>query len=236
MKENIFLPGTDKQLNLLLNKIDIDLSDILVVGSNSEEIAGSLKEKFPAEINLIIEDHESLLKSRLMLSEEKEISIKLMDFDITDFQDARFDLVYAQASVSNTRRNKIVKEIKRILKPGGIFCVGEIVYLKENPPAFVRDIFSSSDIIPLNINSVKKYYEERKFQIIYEENLSSSLKNFYLQSSRLLEANENSLSEQEKKYYKKLLKRLKHESNVYLKLGGDEFMGFKVVILKKGEG
>ena len=40
----------------------------------------------------------------------------MMDFDNTDFNAEEFDLVYAQASISLLNRNKIVKEIKRILE------------------------------------------------------------------------------------------------------------------------
>jgi DNA-directed RNA polymerase subunit N (RpoN/RPB10) len=47
-----------------------------------------------------------------------------------------------------------------------------------------------------------------------------------------LKANINNLSGQEKSYYKKLLNKISHESNAYLKLGADKYIGFKMLILK----
>jgi hypothetical protein len=43
----------------------------------------------------------------------------------------------------------------------------------------------------------------------------------------------SSLSNEEKSYHKKMLKRISHESNAYLKLGGNKFIGFISVILRK---
>jgi hypothetical protein len=42
------------------------------------------------------------------------------------------------------------------------------------------------------------------------------------------------LTEKEKSYYKKLLNKISHESNAYLKLGADKYIGYKLLILKLG--
>jgi ubiquinone/menaquinone biosynthesis C-methylase UbiE len=156
-----------------------------------------------------------------------------MDSNSTDFDDAVIDIVYAQASISNKMRNKIIKEINRILKPEGILNVGEITSLKSSPPIFVNDIWESGNILPLNSDDSKKYYEERKFEVVDTLDLSVYLKDFYLESKNLLSNNIDSLSENEKAYYKKLLKRMSHESNAYLKLGGRDYMGFTSIIARK---
>jgi cyclopropane fatty-acyl-phospholipid synthase-like methyltransferase len=130
-------------------------------------------------------------------------------------------------------RNKIIKEIKRILKPEGILSAGEIVSFKSSPPKFVNDIWESGNILPLNSDDIKKYYEERKFEVVDTLDLSAHLKEFYLESKNLLYNNIDSLSENEKAYYKKMLKRMSHESNAYLKLGGKNYMGFTSIIVMK---
>ncbi len=84
-----------------------------------------------------------------------------MDFSITDFNDAVFDIVYAQASISSKMRNKIIKEIKRILKPEGILSVGEITSLKSSPPIFVNKQKSNGLDIPLG-TSTWKYNQAMK--------------------------------------------------------------------------
>jgi oligoribonuclease NrnB/cAMP/cGMP phosphodiesterase (DHH superfamily) len=111
--------------------------------------------------------------------------------------------------------------------------VSEITALTKQYPQFVKDIFESSDILPLNHNECAKYYEERNFSVLYEDDLSSSLKNYYENAANQLKETIETLTEKEKSYYKKLLNKISHESNAYLKLGADKFIGLKMLILKK---
>ncbi len=229
----IFLPGSGKQFNHLKSKIILKDKDILIIGSNSEIIAQMFLNAEANVVTIILDEYDSLLKARYLLKNKEKISVRLMDSNSTDFNDAVFDIVYAQASISNKMRNKIIKEIKRILKPEGILSVGEITSLKSSPPIFVNDIWESGDILPLNSDDIKKYYEEKKIEVIDTLDLSAHLKDFYLESKKLLLNNIDSLSENEKAYYKKLIKRMSHESNAYLKLGGKDYMGFTSLILRK---
>ncbi len=234
MNTKFFLPGTDQQQKILLSNIDVKGFTILVIGSGSEEIAERFISENASKITLITDDDNSLFKARLQLSNVREINIKLMEFDNTDFANSYFDLIYAQASISNKKRAKIINEVKRILKPGGYFCVGENVSLTKSPPQFVDDVWKSSNIFPLFADELKKYYEEKGFKVIHEHDLSKTLTDFYTQSSILLKEKADILSDQEKSFYKKMLKQISHESNVYLKLGGNAHIGFKTLILKKG--
>ena len=229
----IFLPGSGNQFNHLKAKVSLKGKDILIIGSNSEKIAQMLLNAEANVVTIILDEHDSLLNARYLLKDNEKISVRLMDFTSTDFKDDVFDIVYAQASISNKMRNKIIKEIKRILKPEGILSVGEITSLKSSPPKFVNDIWESGNILPLNSDDIKKYYEEKKFEVVDTLNLSAHLKDFYLESINLLYNNIDSLSENEKAYYKKLLKRMSHESNAYLKLGGKDYMGFTSIIARK---
>ena len=232
--ENYLLPGLERQLEFLINNYKSSAKNILVVGSNCEEISKELSAHFDADVDLIVEDYDSLLNSKLLLESIERINVRLMDFEVTDFEDSSFDLIYAQASVSLTRRNKIVKELNRLLKPEGHLCVGEVVTLRKDFPQFVQDIFDSSDLLPLFTDDLEKYYTERKFSVLVKQNLTHTLKNYYLYSSRLLDRSVDNLTTSEKSYYKKILNKLSHESNAYLKLGGDKFIGFVVLLLQKG--
>ena len=230
---SIFLPGQKRQYNFLLKNYSEKPQSILVIGSASEQLAILLSEKFNAPVDLIMEDYESLMNSKLVLGGEDSITVRMMNFDATDFPNGQFDLVYAQASVSLTNRNKIVKEIKRILKPGGYFSVGETVTLRKDYPAFIRDLFDGSNLLPLFCEDTEKYYTERKFKVIAKADLTDTLGTFYMESSKHLREAERGLSDKEKSYYKKLVNRIGHESNAYLKLGGDKFIGFETLLLMK---
>ena len=235
MINNIFLPGTDQQITLLAGHLDLTGMNVLIIGGGSEDIAAKLKEKGAGSVIIIVDDNDSLLTLRLYLGKSTDIKIRMMEYDNTDFLEPNFDLVYAQASVSNKKRNKIIKEVKRILKPEGYFCVGENINLLPDVPEFVKDVWESSNITPLNLENADKYYRGKNFKVYNEFDLSSTLKEFYRTGRNLLEERLSSLTDNEKSYYKKILKQISHESNVYLKLGGDKYMGFRMFILRKGK-
>jgi ubiquinone/menaquinone biosynthesis C-methylase UbiE len=231
--KEIYLPGSVYQFSTLTNKFGIKEKSVLVMGAGSEDISKLFLENKASSVIQIVEEEDSLLVSRLYLKDVKEISVRLMTFNNTDFFNERFDIIFAQASISNVRRNKIVKEIIRILKHGGLLAVGEIVQLENNAPIFVRELWQASGISPLLNNEVSDYYKERNFEILYEDDFSSVLREFYQNSQLMLNKNVDSLSGQEKAYHKKFLNKLSHESNAYLNLGADKYMGFKILILKK---
>jgi ubiquinone/menaquinone biosynthesis C-methylase UbiE len=184
----IFLPGNEKQMEHLESKIEIPGKEVLVIGTGSEEIAVYLKMREASSVKIIVSDYESVMNSRMILPKETEIRVSMMEFEHTDFSAGSFDLVYAQASVSSYNRNKIIKEIKRILKPDGIFCTGEITCLKSPAPVFIQEMWDAGDILPLESNEVTAYYEERKFKVIDEINLSDTLTDYYQKNHKLLKA------------------------------------------------
>lgn len=229
----IFLPGSDFQIKKFLEDTPVEAKEILIIGSNSEEIADIFIENKAKSVIIIVNDNDSLLRSRFLLSGNKNISVRMMEFTNTDFKDSSFDIVYAQASISSLERKKILKEIKRILKPEGIICTGEIVNLEKEVPLFIKNLRENSGIHAPWINDLNDFYVNAGFEIISDQDLSHRLQNFYRDNSSLLNENKDDLSLQEKSYYKTILKKMSHESNAYLDLGGFKFMGFKMITAKK---
>lgn len=232
-KKFIFLPGSVYQVNKFLEDNIFEEKDILIIGANSEAIAEEFLANKARSVIIIVDDNDTLIRSRFILSGKRKISTRMMEYTNTDFNDAAFDIVYAQASISTPARKKILKEIKRILRPDGLLCSGEIVNLEKEVPKFINDLRENSGIEALWINELNDFYIKAGFEIVSEENLSNRLQNFYRDSSRLLEENKDDLTEQEKSYYKKTLKMMSHEPNAYLELGGFKFMGLKMLIARK---
>lgn len=229
----VLLPGLDKQLQFLLSKIDISKFNSLVMGSNSIELAKIISSQTGTDVSLIVDDYETLMTTNFQLGNSKNVKIKLMNFERTDFIDNQFDLIYSQASITNNRNN-IIKEFKRIISDNGILCIGEIVKLKNNVPTYIQKIFNSSDLKPIFIDNYENFYKEKYFQLIDSIDLSHTLPEFYKEYLKLLKTHAKKLSGSEKSYYKKIINKISHESNAYLNLGGNKYLGFKAVILKKG--
>ena len=177
MNENYFLPGTGKQLDFLIENLDVKGLSILIMGNGCEEISQKLLAKGALKVIIIVEDNDSLLSSRLLLS-SSGISVRLMDFDNTDFRGSEFDIVYAQASVSSKKRNKITKEVYRILKEGGFYCVGEVTSLTKTPPKFITDLWQNSGVSPLHLEEQEQFYTGKNFNLVKSEDLSYTLKDF----------------------------------------------------------
>ena len=232
-KLKIFLPGLDNQYRFVRRNIDLKELSILVIGSSSEAISNSFSKESGKRVEVIVEDYSSLMNSKLLIQENQNINVRLMDFEFTDFNDKSFDLIYTQGAISNPRRNKIVKEIKRILKPRGIFCVGEVVSLKEENPQYILDIYNSSELSPLEISEIEKYYRERKFEVLNQKDLSFTLEEYYSKNLMELKKSTQDMTNNEKSYYKKLINMISHESKAFLTQGADEYIGFYSLILKK---
>ena len=231
----IILPGIDQQVRFFTEAVDLQNKRLLIIGPGTVEAAQMMSVFNPVKVIIIVDNYDSLLTERYKLekNEIKNIDIRMMDYTNSDFRKDSFEAIFAQASVSGSNRNKIIKEIKKILTEDGIFCAGEITKLKDNEPQFVKDIWQNSDLTPMKNDELEKFYSEKGFEIVAQKDLSFTLKEFYRESGKQLKATEANLRENEKSYYKKLLKKISHESNVYLRLGGDEYIGFTALIMRK---
>lgn len=229
---DIFLPGLGEQIDFLFHNLT-EAKSILVVGAESHSIALQLKSKYNAQVEIVVEDYDSLMNTNLLLGDEKSIKVKLMEFDHLDYNDKAFDLIYSQGSISLQKRNKIIKELKRVLKEESHLFVGEVVKLQKDVPQFVQDIFDQSFLNPLFVDELHKYYEERKFEVIIDKNLSYTLKRFYSETLKKIRDKEQDLTENEKSYYKKLINKINHEAKSFLRSGADKHIGFYALLLKK---
>jgi len=233
-KKQICLPGLNKQFDFLKTNLPVNPESVLVIGSGSEIVAELIAKHFLCKIELIVQDYESLINSKIILGNDSEVKVSFMDYEVTDYRAESFELIYAQASVSFLNRNKIIKEIKRILKPDGYICIGEIVSLKQDIPLFVKDIFESAGLLPIYTDELEKYYSERNLNLISQQDFSDTLAEYYIQYASQLKSSKYDLTDSEKSYYKKILNKISHESNAYLKLGGDKFIGFVSLLMQKG--
>jgi ubiquinone/menaquinone biosynthesis C-methylase UbiE len=222
------LPGGNGQLKHLFEQNISKEKHTLIIGPATNAIVKRLLGHF-SEINIIADNYDSLINIRMKLKEHNVLKIKMMDFAHTDFKDAHFNLVYSQGSISVPDRKNILKEIKRIISKDGIVSVGEVFSLKEPVPAFVKDIWERSGLEPMASSAINEFYETKGFKIISEQDLSKSLKDYYIKTMIAV----SKVNKNEKKQNKKYYSHLKHESNIYLKLGGDKYIGFKSLIMRK---
>ena len=75
----------------------------------------------------------------------------------------------------------------------------------------------SSPLFQKNLKSITM----NRILRLFLNDISYTFKDFYQLSNNLLKEKSNDLSAEEKSYNKRLLKQISHESNAYLKLGGN---------------
>ncbi len=74
---------------------------ILIIGSGSEEISKQFISSGASKVIIIVQDEDSLLTTRLNFSGDQNISVRLMEFDNTEFKDSTFDLISTTGSNFN---------------------------------------------------------------------------------------------------------------------------------------
>ncbi|MFA6026929.1 MAG: methyltransferase domain-containing protein [Ignavibacteriaceae bacterium] len=233
MKLSVLLPGMDDQFLWFSNLYDVTGKTILVVGESSDGLAKFIEENFQAKVFFIVHEEDALFRSRLTLSANKNISVRLMDFSQTDFKDNFFDVVYAQASVTVKERKKIAKEFFRITKPGGVFCVGEMCNLKKEVPQVIADVWNRSSLAPLFVDELVPFYESAQWKFVEAKDLSETLDRFYIEFEKKAARNLPNLPEGEKKLHKKFIHKISHHANVFLRHGGYKNIGFSAMLFEK---
>ena len=233
VKLSVLLPGMDDQFLWFSNLYDVSGKTILVVGESSDGLAKFIEENFQAKIFFIVHEEDALFRSRLSLSANKNVTVRLMDSSHTDFKDNFFDAVYAQASVTVKERRKIAKEFFRITKPEGVLCVGEMCNLKKDVPQVIVDFWLRSSLAPLFVDELVPFYEAASWKLLDSKDLSETLDRFYIEFEKKAARNLPNLPEGEKKLHKKFIHKISHHANVFLRHGGYKNIGFSAMLFKK---
>ncbi len=231
--KKIFLPGLNSQLNYVTETINLTDKKILVLGTFSELIALKFSELSNTKVELIVPDFDSLIGSKLLLEGNLEVKCRIMDYAQTDFDKETFDFIYAQASISTGNRRKILKELKRIIKPEGVLVIGEIFSKDKELPVFMKNALDNSDLHPIFEDQIIKFYEEIGFEVTHQENHDKLLMDYYFECKRQLNQSKDKLNDNEQSYYKKILNRISHESNLFIKFNAVKHIGFKILEIRR---
>ncbi|MBI5726739.1 MAG: class I SAM-dependent methyltransferase [Ignavibacteriales bacterium] len=229
----ILLPGMNEQSNAFLRHHKIKETKMLVMGTAAPHLLKKFLNPFVASIDVIIDNEDLLLTERLSAPKDKKVRIRFMDFVNTDFTDNTFDFVYTQGAASTLQRVKVLHEVKRILKPGGVYCLGELVYIKGDVPVSIRSVWDIAGISPIELEQTEGCYTEAGFTILETTDLSKTLYAMYERYKEVMQNGASKMTEDELQALRHDLIRLKHEAEIFIKMGGDKYTGYFMYELQK---
>lgn len=233
MDKTVYLPGLNEQPELLFATCNIAQSRILILGTATPALVEELLDREAERVDVVINNEEMIMIERMRLPKHKSVKARFMDYSQTDFMDSSFDYVYAQGSISLPDRRKIYREMHRVLKPGGLFLAGELTYLKPQVPVSIKDVWEGAGVTPAFLDEIEALYPLEGFSLQSSHDLSPTLYTLYMLYQKILTKESGLLDDDELQLKRHEITRMKHESNMYTKMGGDRVTGYFVFILRK---
>ena len=205
---------------------------VLNIGVNLKESSVYLADKFGCRVFAVSEVPDVIVSVKSEAGRKSlKIEAKVMSPLALDFDDGFFDLVICEGVMSQYRKSDFLKEIHRVLKPGGGFGVADFYWRKIPVPKYVLNVWSWDEGRVETLDEVIKLMKGRGFDVFFIHDVSGELKRFYSELlvwiEKLLKT--TYLSSQQFKE----VKRFRHEANVFLKQGGNKWMGYSAIASKK---
>lgn len=209
-----------------LRPFTADAALLLAMGRYGEN-AIALERAFPGSVTSIDEDTEGVFHTRLQAAAVKagRLRAQVMSPLTLGFEDATFDMVIMEGVLSSYPARKALAEALRVLKPGGSIGIADCAWLATPVPTFARDVWESTRRRVPALDEIPALLQDADMtqQILKDE--SRVLAPFYRQFSGDVRQIAGSAFK-DMKHLKSQVKQYKHEIDVYLKLGGDRYMGY----------
>ena len=208
---------------------------ILLMGCRYGENALALCESPDVHVSGIEEDSEAVLFAKMAAMESERTDrtrFLFMSPVKLDFPAETFDAVLMEGILSGYPWQAAMREAKRVLKPDGILGISDSIWLRDNPPSFIRDVWESpTQRIPTR-DGLEKLFESFSMEILSFEQANDALTSFYKQfDSEVKDISRRKFDGF--KHQKNLIRHYKHEIDVFSKHGGSKFMGYALVRAKR---
>ena len=174
-------PGGATEVQKIFGEVNTRNARVLDIGCGSGGITISIINEFNAKkvIGIDVEDDVcSAAKTRVKQAGlEKQIEIRKVDPGPLPFRDLTFDIVFSKDSLVHiSDKEKLLKEIFRVLKPGGSFIASDWLRSHDGPPS--REMLRYLELEDLGFDMAspqryKKALREAGFTNIALENRNS---------------------------------------------------------------
>lgn len=208
-------------------------ASLLLMGCRYGENLIGLIDAFKGSLTGIEEDSEAVFFAKMasmQLGLGKRCSFRYMSPLTMDFDAESFDIIAMEGVFSSYPAAKALKEAKRILRPGGAIILSDSFWKEESMPPYVHDVWEAEERRVFTENQLGDLFADAGLQLTYFEVRRSALNAFYQQFMTELKSITKGGFEG-MKHQKSLIKHYKHEIDVYLKQGGEKYMGYFTAIV-----
>jgi SAM-dependent methyltransferase len=223
-----------KMISALPARVRSEESSLLLAGCGYGEAGFHAEKYFPGSLIAVDEDSEGIFYAKMVAGQRPKtrVSFRTMPPLALRFDDASFDVVFLNGILNVYPKSKLLKEARRILKDDGVLAIADSYWLSDEVPGFAREAWEGLRNRVFTRTGLEELLNRCAFHLQTAEDRSGELRSFYLQFKDEAKAMTQGGFEG-RKHLKSLIKRYKHEIDVYTKLGGHKVMGYILLTAAK---
>jgi cyclopropane fatty-acyl-phospholipid synthase-like methyltransferase len=226
--------NTMKLMTRLLPKIGKN-THILNLGTSYGAAARFLAQKYQCKIECLSfseqgnEYNEQLTKEAEL---EDHINIQIGNYEQLPFAREAFDIVWSQdAFFHNKQREKVFREVARVLKPEGRFIFTEVLKSQDCPEAVLKDIEA---VVPVghlfSIREYRRIARKADLEQVFVREMPEQLIKHY---SKVIDAAKDQLKKLSEKADKDLLQNMIDTWGLYVENGEKGYLNWGILQFQK---
>lgn len=226
--------NTIKLMTRLLPKIGKN-TNILNLGTSYGAAARFLAEKYQCKIEcLSFSDQANEYNEQLTKKAELEdhINIQKGNYEQLPFARETFDIAWSQdAFFHNKQREKVFREVARVLKPEGRFIFTEVLKSQDCPDSVLEDIEA---VVPVghlfSIREYRRIARKADLEQVFVREMPDQLVQHY---SKVIDSANEQLKKLSKKEDKELLQHMIDTWNLYVENGEKGYLNWGILQFQK---
>ena len=162
--EGFLSPGGTDEIDEIMKGIDITDKSVLDIGCGCGGAAFHLIKKHGAKSVQGIDPEPLVIKTAQQLAKknnlDEETTFKCVEPGPLQYNEETFDVIFSkEVFLHIPDKETLLKDVYRILKPGGLIIVSDWMRIDDNPPSKQMQDYIAAEGLDMFMCSLKKYKE-----------------------------------------------------------------------------
>lgn len=160
--EGYLSPGGVSEIDLILNEKSLKNKSVLDIGCGCGSAAFHFINNYSpnhvlgVDVEEMVIERANILKSKII--EKNKLNFKVIKPGKLPFYDNSFDVVFSKDTFLHIPdKENLIKDIFRILNPGGFLCVGDWMRIDDNHPSKLMQEYIKLEGLSMNMCSLERY-------------------------------------------------------------------------------